>query len=140
MLLGFPTATSQEEVRSWISREGLEEAVVITGERDDVAACVSAMDLGLVASLWSETIARAALEIMSCGVPLVGTDVGVMPDLFPDDALTRPGDPKAMADLLARALTDGALLGSLRDLEARRMDDLDAASFLDKTMALYREA
>jgi hypothetical protein len=45
-----------------------------------------------------------------------------------------------MADLLARALTDGALLGSLRDLEARRMDDLDAASFLDKTMALYREA
>jgi len=140
MLLGFPTATSQEEVRSWIAENGLEDSVAVTGKRCDVAACVSAMDVGLVASLWSETIARAALEIMSCGVPLVGTDVGVMSDLLPDEALTRPGDPKALAELLARAISDGARLDRLRELEAERMRDLDAASFLAKTLAIYQGA
>ena len=56
-----------------------------------------ALDVGVVASLWSETIARAALEIMACGRPLVSTSVGVMPDLLPASALVAPGDVDALA-------------------------------------------
>jgi glycosyltransferase involved in cell wall biosynthesis len=90
MLLGFETATSEKQVREWIEENQLEQTAVITGKRSDPAACISAMDLGVVSSLYSEAIARAALEIMSCGVPLVGTRVGVMPDLLRPEALAEP--------------------------------------------------
>ncbi|MFR3459332.1 MAG: glycosyltransferase family 4 protein [Bilophila wadsworthia] len=71
LLLGFSTATLQEEVEAWIREAGMERYVTITGKVPDVTACLSALDVGVVASLWSETIARAALEIMACGRPLV---------------------------------------------------------------------
>ena len=80
LLLGFSTATLQEEVEAWIREAGMERYVTITGKVPDVTACLSALDVGVVASLWSETIARAALEIMACERPLVSTSVGVMPD------------------------------------------------------------
>ena len=67
LLLGFSTATLQEEVEAWIREAGMERYVTITGKVPDVTACLSALDVGVVASLWSETIARAALEIMACG-------------------------------------------------------------------------
>ena len=77
--------------------------MTITGKVPDVTACLSALDVGVVASLWSETIARAALEIMACGRPLVSTSVGVMPDLLPASALVAPGDVDALAGVLRRA-------------------------------------
>ncbi|MFQ8890077.1 MAG: glycosyltransferase [Bilophila wadsworthia] len=67
LLLGFSTATLQEEVEAWIREAGMERYVTITGKVPDVTACLSALDVGVVASLWSETIARAALEIMAAG-------------------------------------------------------------------------
>jgi glycosyltransferase involved in cell wall biosynthesis len=140
MLLGFPTAVGLEQVREWIREAGVEQDVVITGEREDLAACISAMDLGLVASLWSESIARAALEIMACGAPLVGTRVGVMPDLLDDEALVEPADPDALAEGIGRAMADADFRERLRKSQAERMAGLGAGDFLDRTLDLFREA
>jgi glycosyltransferase involved in cell wall biosynthesis len=96
------------------------------------------MDLGLVASKWSETIARAALEIMSCGAPLVGARVGVMPDLLDGEALTAPGDVDAMAAMIRRAATDGDFRERLGERQSERMRELGARDFLLKTLSLYR--
>ena len=96
LLIGFSTATLQEEVEAWIREAGMEKHVTVAGAFvGGVAACLSALDVGVIASLWSETIARAALEIMACGRPLVSTSVGVMPDLLPAEALAAPGDVDA---------------------------------------------
>lgn len=138
MLLGFESATSEAEVRRWIAEAGAGELVAITGLRDDVPACVSAMDLGLVASKWSETIARAALEIMSCGVPLVGTRVGVMPDLLDDGALLAPGDVEDTAAIIRRAAMDADFRALLGERQSERMSELGARDFLLKTLSLYR--
>lgn len=139
LLIGFTTATTQEEVEGWIRAAGMERHVAITGQRPDVAACVSALDLGVVASLWSETIARAALEIMACGVPLVSTDVGVMPDLLAPEALAPAGDQAALTALLARAAGDAAWREALRAEQARTVGGLHGEDFLETTLELYRE-
>lgn len=140
MLLGFETEVSEAQVRDWINEAGIEDITVITGERPDIPACISAMDLGVVASLWSETIARAALEIMACGVPLIGSDVGVMPDLLTPEALVVPGDETALAQVIGRAIQNEGVLDSLRQIQRERMRDLGAGDFLEKTLKLYREA
>ena len=140
MLLGFSTATLQEEVEAWIREAGMERYVTITGKVPDVTACLSALDVGVVASLWSETIARAALEIMACGRPLVSTSVGVMPDLLPASALVAPGDVDALAGVLRRAATDEAWRRDLAGHCSERIMTLRDQDFLEQTLAVYTEA
>ncbi|PIE68938.1 MAG: glycosyl transferase [Deltaproteobacteria bacterium] len=137
MLLGFETDTSEAQVRQWIRDNKMEAITVITGKRADVAACINALDVGVVASLWSETIARAALEIMACAVPLIGTSVGVMPDLLAPHALVPPGDVTALTACLNRCLKEPVFLQTLRMEQASRMKNLSEGSFLSQTLAIY---
>ena len=140
VLIGFTTATTEDEVRTWIDEAGIGDRVRITGKVADVAACLSALDAGVVASLWSEAIARAALEIMACDRPLLSTDVGVMPDLLPKEALCSPGDVLALAGLIRRAAGDPAWCEHLRAVNRVRMPGLSSEAFRQHTLAVYRDA
>ncbi|MDP3426209.1 MAG: glycosyltransferase, partial [Humidesulfovibrio sp.] len=137
MLLGFGSATGQNEVEDWIRELKLERFVRITGRRDDVAACLSAADLCIVASLWSETIARAALEIMAAERPLLSTSVGVMPDLLPPEALLEPGDVDAMTRLIAKAMDEPEYRKLLLRAQDLTLSQLSGRDFLQRTLTLY---
>lgn len=137
LLLGFDSATPESAVRGWIAEHGIETITTITGKRPDIAACLNALDLGVVASLWSETIARAALEIMATQVPLVGSDVGVMPDLLQPGALFAAGDEQAMGERIRQAMDSPELRETLRREQRRRMADLSGRDFLARTLAVY---
>jgi glycosyltransferase involved in cell wall biosynthesis len=145
LLIGFAAVTSGEEVRVWahaagLDAAGLDERVRVTGRVDDVPAHLAALDVGVIASLRSETIARAALEIMACDRPLVSTDVGVMPDLLPREALCPAGDVPALAALLRRAVTEPDWRERLREINRERMRSLDGAAFWAETLAVYERA
>lgn len=137
LLLGFDSGTAESTVRGWIAEHGIDSITRITGKRSDIRDCVCALDLGVVASLWSETIARAALEIMACEVPLVGTTVGVMPDLLENEALIAPGDVDALAGRILAACASPDLAARLRQAQSRRMADLSGRDFLARTLAVY---
>jgi glycosyltransferase involved in cell wall biosynthesis len=137
MLLGFGSALGQGEVEGWVRKFKLERFVTITGKRIDVAACLSAADLGIVASLWSETIARAALEIMAAERPLLSTNVGVMPDLLPPEALLEPGDVDAMTRLIAKAMDEPGFRQELLRAQDLTLSQLSGRDFLQRTLTLY---
>ncbi|OIO04600.1 MAG: glycosyl transferase [Desulfovibrionaceae bacterium CG1_02_65_16] len=137
LLLGFGSATGEDVVRGWLKEFQMERFAVITGKRDDMTACLSAADIGIVASLWSETIARAALEILAVGRPLVSTDVGVMPDLLPPEALFPPGDVDAMVRMLSHAMDDAAYLEELRRTGELTLSQLSGHDFVQRTLTLY---
>lgn len=138
MLLGFDSATKEDAVRQWIHEAHMDEAAVITGHRQDVAACISAMDAGVIASKWSETIARAALEIMSCGVPVVGSTVGVMPDLLAGEALFPVGDDNAMTETLAKCMNTPGFTQTIANTQSRRIKELSSEQFLAQTLKVYK--
>jgi glycosyltransferase involved in cell wall biosynthesis len=140
LLAGFPAGLSREYMQRLLAEAGLDKAAVITGKCPDVPALISAMDIGVVPSQGSEAIARAALEIMACRRPLVGTDVGVMPDLLPAEALVPPGDDAALACLLERAVLDLPWRRRLQDDCDRRILDLSGNAFLHRTLAVYAKA
>ncbi len=139
LLIGFETATAESQVRAWIADEDAADLVRITGLRDDVTACISACDVGVVPSLWSETIARAALEMMACERPVVGSDVGVMPDLLSREALSPPGDVDALEALLARCVTEPDWPAARLAEQRAALPGLTLEAFLDQTLALYHE-
>ena len=140
LLIGFTTATTQDEVESWIKDAGIADITRITGKVSDVVGHLCALDVGVIASLWSETIARAALEIMACARPLVSTSVGVMPDLLPAEALCPPADEQALARLLQHALDSQTFRERLVHASSLTMRELDSSHFLQKTLAVYDAA
>lgn len=140
MLLGFGAVTSEEQVRAWIAENDIADSVVITGRRDDVPACLSALDGGVIASKWSEAIARAALEIMACGRPIVSTSVGVMPDLISPSGLVPPGDVAALAKAVGRLARDEAFRDHLAHEQWETVTELSMDRFLARSLDVYRQA
>jgi len=137
LLLGFESPIPESTVHGWLAEHGVGQITTITGKRPDIAACLNALDLGVVASLWSETIARAALEIMATDVPLIGTTVGVMPDLLDPEALFPAGDVDALAGRIRAVVDNPGLAQALRQTQSRRMEDLSGQEFLRKTLQVY---
>lgn len=139
VLAGFSTtATGEEAVRGWADAAGVADSVIFPGRCDAIHALMNALDVGVVASLDSETIARVALEIMACGVPLIGTRVGVMPDLLREETLVPPGDTEAMALALQRFTSEPSFGEGMRAEQHTRMRDLGEKDFLEKTLAVYQ--
>ncbi|GAB7023432.1 glycosyltransferase family 4 protein [Salidesulfovibrio brasiliensis] len=136
LFIGADSATSGTEIEGWLRDTGIEGCTAISGWREDVSSCISALDLGVCASLWSEAIARSALEIMSCGVPLVSSRVGVMPDLVSENGLYHPGNITELASLIEQA-TRGPLRKTLRDAQERTISQLSNAEFLRRTETVY---
>jgi glycosyltransferase involved in cell wall biosynthesis len=137
-LIGFDTAMTASEIETHIRENGIQDITRISGRRDDVGACISALDIGVVASLWSEAIARSALEIMAADRPLVSTDVGVMPDLTAPSMLVAPEDSRGLADTIAKLADDAPLREKVLAAQKRTMSQLTLEEFLKRTLNLYQ--
>lgn len=145
LLIGFTAGISQEVVEEWIREHEMEKQIFITGKCDVVADYISALDIAVLSSLGSETIARAGLEIMSCGIPLLSTDVGVMPDILPRELLIHlPEEKKEIIDTFVNALLQcidsKERQKELVNAQKKSMPFLTEEYFYDVTQSAYTDA
>ncbi|MDQ4070765.1 MAG: glycosyltransferase family 4 protein [Actinomycetota bacterium] len=105
-------------VPATIERLGLEGAVTIAGVVDNLrmVELYAEAQVAVVPSLY-EGFSLPAVEAMACGLPLVTTTGGALPEVVGDDGecalLVPPNDPGAMAAAIVRALDDAALRARL---------------------------
>lgn len=141
LIIGFDSQFSTQDVARWTKESGLGELgeiVTITGRVEKPEEVINALDFGILASLGSEAIARAALEIMASGVPLISSTTGVMPDLIPSRYSFEPGDISAMAERMIQALSP-AWRKELAEHCAERVlqGGLRIEDFLKQTLEVY---
>ena len=110
-----------------VARElGVAGEVDALGEQEQVVPILSVSDLFLLPSS-EESFGVAALEAMSCGVPVVASNVGGLPEVIEHGVngfLHEPQDLEGMADSGIRLLTEPNLYqqitaGSLRAVHTR---------------------
>ncbi|MCC7398169.1 MAG: glycosyltransferase [Planctomycetes bacterium] len=112
-------------VRGERNRLGLDDAVVLAGHVDDLAACYAAADAFLLPSFW-EGCSLAVWEAIRHGLPLVLSDVGAAREQL------RHGHGELVAPPFA----------SLFDLDAHNLDAVTrapAAAFAERTAAAMQQ-
>ena len=126
VIIGTPRKDS--DVRATIDRLGLADTVSFHGgvTTDRIVELYASSQVAVVPSLY-EGFSLPAIEAMACGVPLVATTGGAIPEVVGADGetglLVPPGDPSALALALGRVLDDPALAGRLREQGRRRVLD-----------------
>lgn len=99
---------SRARVAAVAAEHALPDAVVLAGERGDVADWYAAADVVVLPSLYGEAMPLVPLEAQACGRAVVASDVhGVAESLAPDaGALVPAGDVDALARAVVARLAD----------------------------------
>ena len=106
-----------------ISRLGLAERIRFVGDasHEDINRLYAQSAVAVVPSLY-EGFGLPAIEAMAAGVPLVSSDGGALAEVVADGGLLVPaGDSEALAQALARVLSDPILAQALSDRGRQRV-------------------
>jgi len=95
------------QLMSWVRELGLADAIVLLGERSDIAVLNNVFDIACLSSL-AEAFPNAVGESMACGVPCVVTDVGDCAEIVGETGqIARAGDPESLASGMVKLLELG---------------------------------
>ena len=129
-------------VLSLAEQMGLKEKTIFLGGQDMVESVLCKADLFLLPSA-SEAFGLAALEALACGVPVVGSIVGGLPELVINGEvgyLEPIGDVEAMAQRSIEILSDDELRQSMSK-NARRLtvEKFDTRDIVKEYYRFYEE-
>lgn len=130
---------------SWqLKPMGLAPFVSFPGKVADKWAFMASCRVGIVPSLGSEAVSRAALEWMAAGRPVVASRVGGLPDLVEHEVtglLVPPGDAAALAKAVGLILRDAPVAEAFAQAGRERWERLfSPAPFYEDTQRVYEEA
>lgn len=131
----------EARIRSLISKLGLGDRIEMLGyvseerKRELMCGC----KFFVMPSLF-ESFGLAAVELMSCGRPLVCTNVNGLPETVGDGGLiVNPKDPKALSEAMNRLLADGELRSTLGGNARRRAEYYSWEGIMDDYERLLTE-
>lgn len=147
-LLIVGSGPDQARLETLCSKLGLNDRVTFTGrvEPGQVALYVAASDVGALPSIASqETFGLSMVEMMSCGLPVVCTEVGTGTSFVNQHEVTGlvvpPGDSHALAAALNRLLADDELRREMgARARARAWSHFSAEAMMRGVERVYEEA
>jgi glycosyltransferase involved in cell wall biosynthesis len=131
----------QYEMMTLVEQLGIEDHVRFMGVRGDIGTMIACADLMLLPSR-EESFGLAALEAMACGVPVVASRVGGLPEVIEDGRsgyLFTMGDTDEAAEKAVKLLQDRELYLSVRQ-EALNdaLEKFSMSKITDQYEALYK--
>lgn len=97
LMVGRGIDSTNTLLMGWLATSGFIEKFVLTGERNDIPACLAAMDIFCLSSR-SEGFPNVVCEAMAMNLPCVVTDVGDAAEIVSKTGIVVPrGDPNTLA-------------------------------------------
>ncbi len=127
-----------------VSRYGLDDRVTFTGRVDveDLVRLYARAEVAIVPSLY-EGFSIPAAEAMACGLPVVATTAGALPEVVENGKtgiLVPPRDPNALAEAIKRLLDDEPLRQAMGEEGVRRVEsNFTWEKAARRTIDVYRE-
>ncbi len=131
-----------DRIRGLAMREGIDGRCVFTGDREDVPALLSAMDLFVLTSN-TEGLPNAVMEAMAARRAVIATRVGGTEEVVEEGVtgrLVRPGDAEGLARAMEALILDPETRRRHGDEGRRRIvSRFGADRMVESTMRLYDE-
>jgi glycosyltransferase involved in cell wall biosynthesis len=132
----------EREKLEGLARElGVAERVVFLGKQPNTAmpGLLSSGDLAIFPSLMEAT-SIAALEAMSCGLPVAASRVGGLPEIVDErvGGLFEPANPKALAEVVIGLIESGRLEELGRQGRRRVVDHWSNDRLAERHLEIYR--
>jgi len=130
-----------ERIRSYIQSKGLEHQITMTGFRKDIPAILPEVDVLLFTSN-TEGLGTSLLDAFACGVPVVATAAGGVPELVKDEStglLCPVKAPQALAAAVQRITSDQHLRDRLISQAKLKVEGFSKAETARKTLQHYRQ-
>ncbi len=89
-------------------RMGLEKQVLFLGLQPDVSPYLKLSHALVLATIFREGLSVALIEGAAAGLPLIGSEIGGIPEVITDQAngfLIRPGDSERLAEAISKLMT-----------------------------------
>ena len=106
----------KDEILKEIHKSKLDSSFLITGWVENPTAYIKIMNIGMLLSRWWEGFGLVLPEYMACGVPIVATGVGAIPNIVKNGKnglLVNPDDPQGVANLVNKIYKDKDLKDKL---------------------------
>ena len=109
------------EAEGWVAAHHLQDRVEFLGTVKNSAlpayyrAATLFVSPARTTRKWEEYVGMTNIQAMACGVPVISTDSGAIPEYVPPSAglLIAEGQPALLADAITRLLSDEALRAAL---------------------------
>lgn len=141
-LLLVGDGVERRPTQALVDKLGLQQDVRFLGTQDKVIPILSAADLFLLPSE-KESFGLGALEAMACGVPVVASNAGGIPEVVVHGQtgfLADVGDVESMANYAIDLLANEEKLRQMREAARRRVEDrFDSELIVPQYEAFYRE-
>ena len=109
-----------------VGAAGLEHAFEFTGyvSYESLPALYDKMDV-FIAPVWKESFGQVSPFAMNMGIPVIGYDVGAIPEIVGDRSLVAPaGDSDALAAIAVRLLENDTLRSEICAFNRKRAGEL----------------
>jgi glycosyltransferase involved in cell wall biosynthesis len=140
VLLLVGEGAKRADYEALVRERRLEAAVRFTGQRGDVADILAALDAVAMPSLFGEGLPYAAVEAIAAGKPVVAFPTSGIPEVVVDGHtgfLVPREDIEALADALARVLTDADLAARLGEQGRRHAEQFTLEGHVQKLIDIY---
>lgn len=128
------------QLEARVNALGLSGNVIFTGFVDHVLAVIKQFDVFMLTSKL-EGLGTSILDAMACGVPVVATSAGGIPEMVEHGVsglLAPVGDASRLVDNVMQVLNDQALAQSLVAGGKQRVRQFDKSIMAEKTLAIYQ--
>jgi glycosyltransferase involved in cell wall biosynthesis len=109
IVAGEDAQIQASELKEIVKKSNMENNFRFVGKVIDIREIISLFDVGVVASVGSETICRVSLEYMGMGKPVVGTSVNAIPEVIQHGVngfVVPPEDGEALGEAILQLLED----------------------------------
>lgn len=137
---------SGEEIN--ISKQYLEKIALdmniknisIIDRASDAREILSITDIGVIPSIGSEAICRIALEMLSFGIPVVGTNINSIPETISGygGIVVKPGSAEEIGEAVNRLTASGDYL-KIRTEIKQKIADISGRKFVNEYRDLFQK-
>ena len=128
----------QYDMMTLVDQLGIEKNVQFLGIRSDIGALIASSDLFLLPSQ-QESFGLVALEAMVCGVPVIASSVGGLPEVIEDGRsgfLFQVGNVEEAIEKAVKILEDKELYHSIRE---QALKDAEQKFSMNKIVDQYEK-